>query len=317
MFKSRRALIIGVMLAGIDGVLMAFWGLSTKYLGNASPNIFAYALVLLVAGICYFGLAMNSKADQKIIKTSPSLIKMLTAFVLISILQFSIGIYLFEFKDAEISVSAFLRNSSLVFAAIISHFAWAYPKFCNQVKITPRLMLGIIIFTLGSWLFVGYPSSIFKWLQAISLWGALSILIGFNRSITEIITFKFNKESNSYTMNLFVGVGFIVTSLPLCIALIIKDGINFSRLPIISILAVAIIIPAGQMFRFYSYNYLKDVIGKKGIGVWCYLLASFALGVFSGENFELHKMLALFVGLIAVFLLEDGLFATFWSKKAQ
>ena len=169
---------------------------------------------------------------------------------------------------------------------------------------------------LSSWLFVGAPLDKNQWGLAISVWGLLSILIGFNRSITEILTQKFTQVSNSFTMNAVIGASFIGISLLIIVFCILNSQQLPSLIQTILIMLVGGIIPAMQAFRFLSYRHLKEILGKKGIGIWAYLLSSFILGIiFFGEKVRLASVVGLSLGLVAVILLEDGLYKSFCKQE--
>ncbi len=317
MIKGRGAFAAGVILAAIDGGLLAIWGLIAKFLGNTTPNILSYALVLFTAGACYLALAKISKPSERIIKADKLIFYLIAAFTIISVIQFGLAVFIFEFKDAEIAVAALMRNSSLIFAALICHFAWLYPAICKQVKIDLRIIVGICIFTFGCWLFVGMPNSLNQWREAISVWGALSILVGLNRAITEVLTLKLNRQSNAFTMNQLTGIGLICLSFPAILAYLISGYTLPSSYQLLLIFLIGGIIPLTQAFRFLSYNYLKDIIGKKGIAILASLIVSFIFGITLGESFSIEKIGGLLFAIAAIVILEDGFFKMLYNKPAQ
>ncbi len=288
--------------------------------------MFHYSLIFVVSGFGYLIFASILPSNEKVWCNNKSSIYLIALFSLISILQFTLGVYLFEYQDAQLSVSALLRNSSLVFAAIICHFAYLKPEYIPVKKIDRFVLVGIGFFILASWFFVGAPRSSATWITAFSIWGFVSIWIGFNRSITEILTYSMTRKSNRFSMNLGLGVCLIAFGFFAICAL--RFSSNFSQLDTSmnsigslsaigwsSLIAVALIIPIAQGFRFTALEYLNDVVGKKGISIWMFLFTSVVLGyIFYGESLESFKICGLVFGLIAVTFLDTELFT--WVARS-
>jgi hypothetical protein len=216
-------------------------------------------------------------------------------------------------ENSDIAISSFLRNSSLVFAAIFAHYArYSFGVF-NESRIDVRSLLGILIFIFGIISFLGFPSFVVLKDSFVSFWIIGSLLIGFNRAITELLMQTFTKSISRIQMNLGIGLGLIMTG---TIGLLLfKPVLIYEPMLVFNIFCVAFIIPLMQAFRFSAFRYLNEVLGKKGYTIWAYLFFSMILAawIFS-ENLSWYKWLGLLIGALAVAMLDKGTYKAVFKR---
>lgn len=297
----------GVWFAVLDGVLLAFWGISSKAFASYDPGAYEYSMVLGVAGIGHLLLTFIPEGKKAVTDSSfkRSIIFLLIAFVLISVSQFYLGVKVYEYKDADVAVSSFLRNSSLIFAAIIAHFAKFFGGMFVESKLTRTSIFGSFLFMLGIWMFFEAPLTSNNASSYLSFWVLGSLLIGFNRSITELLMQTFAKDISRTLMNFVIGGGFLIIGL-LGAAFFQKSVVLNSRATFY-LACVALIIPVMQAIRYSAFQYLNEVLGKKGFTIWAYLLFSMLLGgIFFGESLSPNKWAGLAVGMVAVLFLDKN-----------
>lgn len=310
----------GVLAAVLDGLLLAFWGVASKALGVHNPGTFEYSLVLGVAGLGHILLAgaFPGKKVDKVEEKRPGvgMFFLLISFVLISVAQFYLGVKVYEYKEADVAVSSFLRNSSLVFAALLAHFAAKLGGVFVESRLTKRSLLGTFLFTLGVWIFFNAPLSGVSLKGLASFWVLGSVLIGFNRSLTELLMQRFAKGVRREVMNAVLGAGLLLCS---CIgALFSRPSVEWSLPLVLLIAAVGLIIPVMQAFRFTALKALNEVLGKKGYTIWAYLGSSTLFGaLFFYEPVGINKYLGLAIGMLAVALLEEGTFKAVFVREKK
>lgn len=312
--KSRFYLGVGAAL--VDGFLLALWSLSTKLLGSEQPTALHYGAILVTAGLGYFALALATKRSQRVLRISKASAGILVTFSLISALQFSLGVLLFEYESAQLAISALLRNSSLIFSAILCQCAFLCPGLIPTKRIDMKALSGIVLFSAACWLYVGMPRDSASWLAAISAWGLISVWIGFNRALTEILTLAMTKHTNRFSMNVSLALWHVLIGGLCCLyhSFTVDESTHDKELSLqawCGLLGVALIIPLAQGFRFISLSVLEDVVGKKGISIWMFLFSSMLIAALLLHEAVSQKMVyGLSLALVAVVLLEPGLYSS-------
>jgi drug/metabolite transporter (DMT)-like permease len=294
--------------AVLDGFFLAVWGIVSKKLALFDPGAFEYSMVLVFAGLGYFLsalLPLEKKAFKQVNIVDRKIYLFLSAFVLISVLQFYLGVKVYEYKEADVAVSSFLRNSSLVFAALLAHFARFSGGMFIESRLSRKSIFGSVLFMLGVWIFFGSPMSSQDGTRYLSFWVVGSLLIGCNRAMTELLTQKFAKTISRVKMNVVAGIGLGIIGGLGCG--IYSRGANFSSYWIYWAIAVGFIVPIMQTFRFIALKVMNEILGKKGYAIWTYLFASMLLGAFFfSEELSLSKWLGLAIGGVAVVFLDEN-----------
>lgn len=305
----------GVVAALVDGFLLALWGLACKGLAQFSPGVYEYALVFYVAGLGHLSLAMfpDSGKGKSASIVSKRIVLLLSFFIMISVAQFYLGVQVYVDDSSDISISSFLRNSSLLFAALLAHNARFSGGLFIESRLDGKSVSGMILFLLGAWCFFGMPYHSFHFGDLLVFWVVGSFFIGFNRALTELLMQNFAKSITKTQMNLGIGSGMLLTGVL---------GISFSSPRVVFsgeylffLLSVGLIIPLMQAFRYSALSYLNEVLGKKAYTIWMYLFASMLLAAyFYGESLAWQKWLGLLIGGFAVLLLDRNAYRAIFLK---
>lgn len=305
---------IGVLSALIDGLLLAIWGIFSKAFAQYDPGAFEYSLLLSLAGVVYLLLPLlpfvislfekNIKVSSVPVQLSRTAIAFLVFFVIISVVQFYLGVKVYEYRGADVAVSSFLRNSSLIFVAIFAHFTRYAGGIFVESKLTWTSIFGSLLFMLGVWLFFEAPLTSFGASFYLSFWVIGSVIIGFNRALTELLTQRFARVTTRNQMNYGIGWGLLIIGGIGCA--VFQKSMTFDFRSGLYLMFVALIIPLMQAFRFTALKYLKEVLGKKGLTIWAYLFSSMILGgIVFRESLAWHKWAGLVIGAVAVAFLDS------------
>lgn len=314
--KENNNPLVGILFAWIDGSCMGLWGVASKKLAQYDPGAFEYGLVLMVAGLGH--LLLTRLPLDKVTAIAGQINRRcgfyLGLFVLVSVAQFYLGVKVYEDENSDVATSSFLRNTSLIFAAMIAVFRTntgsgklgVSENFKNFVRAGLNTIFSSLWFTIGIWIFFGLPMGKADGIDYFSFWILGSVLIGFFRTVTEYLVAYFAKTITKKQMNSVVGMCLLVIGL---LASIVnwasRVNLGYGYLYLI---AVGAIIPVMQAFRFTALKRMNDLLGKKGHTIVAYLVSSMILGVvFFGESWHWHRIVGLLIGLTAIPMLDSGM----------